>query len=155
MMVLFLRHADAEDARSSDFDRKLTPKGLEQSEKVGKFCARNGLKPDVILASPLVRAQETAHGVSKKLGDVEIITENALACGMTPESCVDLLRGYQKFGMVMLVGHEPDFGECIAHLSGMKNSSQICVRKASLTAIDLANNFNAGVLEFFMPSRLM
>ena len=45
MTIYFLRHAEAEDLAESDFDRKLTPKGLQQAAKVGKFCAGHGLEP--------------------------------------------------------------------------------------------------------------
>lgn len=156
MMVLFLRHADADPDRSSDFERKLTPKGLEQAEKAGKFCARNGLIPEVILTSPVVRAEETAKIAAKKLGDVEVVREDAIACGMTPDQCLDLLRGYEKFETVMLVGHEPDFSETIAGLIGLPDSGHLQIRKSSLTAIDLPNlRKGSGILEFLIPSRLM
>ena len=56
MLLYFLRHAEAEDEVTSDFDRKLTPKGLEQADKAGKFCVRFGLIPDVILSSPVSTA---------------------------------------------------------------------------------------------------
>ena len=39
MVAYFLRHADAEPRASSDHERKLTSKGREQAEKVGKFVA--------------------------------------------------------------------------------------------------------------------
>lgn len=59
MTIGFLRHAEAEDGHGSDFGRKLTPKGLEQAAKAGKFFQRNGLLPDLIVTSPVVRARQT------------------------------------------------------------------------------------------------
>jgi phosphohistidine phosphatase len=156
MMVFFLRHAEADPDRSSDFERKLTPKGMEQAEKAGKFCARNGLTPDIILTSPVVRAEETARIAAKKLGNVELVREDAIACGMTKEQCLELLRGYQEFATVMLVGHEPDFSETIAGLIGLPDSDRLQIRKSSLTAVDISNfKTGAGTLEFLVPSRLM
>jgi len=58
MLVTFLRHAEAEDAVTTDFDRRLTAKGLEQADKAGRFCVRCGLIPDVIVTSPVVRAEQ-------------------------------------------------------------------------------------------------
>ncbi|MEO6848489.1 MAG: phosphohistidine phosphatase SixA [Chthoniobacterales bacterium] len=156
MMVFFLRHADAESNATSDFTRKLTAKGLEQAEKVGKFCARNGLVPDIILTSPVIRAKETASIVAKKLGDVNLLEENRLACGMRPDACLDLLKEYKKFEAVMLVGHEPDFSATISDFIGLIGAGQISVRKASLTAIEMTgSSAGSGVLQFFIPSRLM
>jgi len=156
MLIYFLRHADAEDMRTSDFARVLTPKGREQSEKVGKFCARNGLAPEVILSSPVVRADQTAKIVAKALGDAAVVTESWLACGMTPDVCLDELKGFAKCNGVMLVGHEPDFSGAVSALIGLRDSDSMNIRKASLTAVDL-DGFNAGAgrLQFSVPARLM
>jgi phosphohistidine phosphatase len=155
MIVYFLRHADAEDPIDSDFTRKLTAKGLEQSAKVGKFCVRNGLAPGAILSSPLVRARHTAEIVAKALGtEPEIV--DWLACGLRPAVLFEKLAARKGLDSIMLVGHEPDIGNCVAALSGMKDSVGINIRKASLTAVD-APLFEpeSGRLEFSVPVRLM
>lgn len=156
MIVYFLRHADAEPDATRDFDRKLTPKGLEQAEKVGKFLVRYGLIPSVILASPVVRARQTAKIVAQRLGDAELVEAPWLACGMVPESCLRELAAFEQLESVMLVGHEPDFSETIAALIGMPDPNGINIRKASLTAVDLHTLApGAGQLQFLVPSRLM
>jgi phosphohistidine phosphatase len=156
MLLYFLRHAEAEDEVSTDFDRKLTPKGLEQADKVGKFCVRFGLIPDVILSSPVVRAEQTARAVSKRLDDRSVVIEKWLACGMSPEMCLDALAAFIKFKHVMLVGHEPDFSAAIAACIGLPDPDRLTVRKASLSVIDLPRlRAGTGRLEFSIPVRLM
>jgi len=156
MLVTFLRHAEAEDEITTDFDRRLTPKGLEQADKAGRFCVRCGLIPDVIVTSPVVRAEQTAQAVSKRLDGRELIVERWLACGMSPEDCFEGLAPYAKFDHVMLVGHEPDFSAAISACIGLPDSGSVLVRKASLTGIDLRRpRAGAGRLEFTLPSRLM
>ena len=155
MVAYFLRHADAEPRASSDHERKLTPKGLEQSEKAGKFMARAGLLPEIILTSPVVRARQTAKIVSEKLG-AEFSEVDWLACGMTTETCLLELKALQGKASVLLVGHEPDFSETIAAMLGLKDSAAVKVRKASLTSVEL-QEFQAGEgqLHFLVPVRLM
>lgn len=156
MIVYFLRHADAEPHAGSDFERKLTPKGLEQSEKVGRFCARIGLVPEIVLSSPVVRARQTAEIVARKLGEVELLECSWLACGMRPETCAAELKNFSKFGEVLLVGHEPDFSSAITFFLGCENPGALKVRKASLTVLDLpAPRQNTGELQFSLPVRLM
>jgi phosphohistidine phosphatase len=156
MLLTFLRHAEAEPAVTADFGRRLTTKGLEQAEKVGKFCVRAGLVPDVILSSPVVRAEQTARIVAERLGDPEFLVEPWLACGMAPETCLESLAGFAKFDHVMLVGHEPDFGEAIAACLGLPNPGALHVRKASLTAVEMPRlRAGAGRLEFSVAVRLM
>jgi phosphohistidine phosphatase len=156
MVAYFLRHADAEPRTSSDHERKLTPKGLEQAEKVGKFLVRCGLLPEIILTSPLVRARQTAKIVAEKMGDAEVTQVDWLECGMTAETCLMELKARQGAPSVLLVGHEPDFSETIAAILGVGDSAAIKVRKAALTGIELLN-FQAGQgeLNFLVPVRLM
>lgn len=156
MVVHFLRHADAEPDVAPDFNRRLTSKGLEQAEKVGKFLVRYGLIPDIIVSSPVVRAWQTAKIAAQKLGEVELVEGRWLACGMTPETCLRELTAYTEKSSVLLVGHEPDFSEAIASLIGLHDSNGIKVRKASLTAVDLFQIApGKGELQFSVPVRLM
>ena len=155
MTIGFLRHAEAESASKSDFDRKLTPKGLDQAERVGKFCLRNGLLPDLLITSPVVRARQTA-GIFAKLTGCDLVEENWLACGMSPQNCLKEMGAFLHKDFVLLVGHEPDFSRAIAHLIGLPDSSALNIRKASLTAVEVAD-FHAGDgrLQFSVPVRLM
>lgn len=156
MLIYFLRHAEAEGCAESDFDRRLTTKGLEQADKVGKFCARYGMVPDIILTSPVIRAKQTAELAAKRLGDPAVTVEQWIACGMSAETCLDELRAFEKFPTVMVVGHEPDFSEVIAAMTGMLAPDHLHIRKASLTAVDLrTHQRGAGRLEFSIPVRLM
>jgi len=156
MVVYFLRHAEAEPDAGTDFDRKLTTKGLEQAEKMAKFILRNGLQPELIISSPVVRARQTAKIVSQKLGDADLVVESWLACGMSAESCLEELQAYAKKSSVMVVGHEPDFSHAIAHLIGLGHAEAINVRKASLTAIEIETlQPGQGRLEFFTPVRIV
>jgi phosphohistidine phosphatase len=155
MTIYFLRHAEAEDLAESDFDRKLTPKGLQQAAKVGKFCASHGLEPTVILCSPVTRAKQTAEIVAGAFGrDVSI--ESWLACGMETSTLLERLAPHAGSDSVLIVGHEPDFSTAIGDLLGNTEPSAILVKKASLTAVEAPwLEPGAGQLEFSIPCRLM
>jgi phosphohistidine phosphatase len=157
MLLYLLRHAEAEMLAASDRARQLTPKGEEQAVKVGKFCAKQGIEPSVILSSPVVRARHTADLVHKSLRDAELIEVPWAACGMDPWKAMDELAAYRSFPAVMLVGHQPDLGALIAVLLGLENVRNLRVRKALLAGIDIAAGLQtgAGTLQFFLPVRLM
>ncbi|MCK9588485.1 MAG: phosphoglycerate mutase family protein [Terrimicrobiaceae bacterium] len=155
MTIGFLRHAEAEDGKGSDFDRKLTPKGLDQAAKAGKFCLRNGLLPDLIITSPLVRARQTA-GIVAEITGCDLIEGRWLACGMEPADCLREIAVYSHKNFVLLVGHEPDFSSAIAGLLGLPDPSALKIRKASLTVLDLVEpGPGCGQLQFLIPARLM
>ena len=156
MLLYLLRHAEAEPHSSDDNSRRLTEKGRDQSERVGKFLTSQGLKPDLILTSPVTRARETAGIVAKKLGDAEVIQVPWLACGMDPGTALGELAGYSRFESVMIVGHEPDFSSLVTDLLGAGSSATINISKASLTAMDLSRFVSGGgVLKFLLPVKLM
>jgi phosphohistidine phosphatase len=155
MVAYFLRHADAEQRADRDSERKLTPKGLEQAEKAGKFLVRCGLLPDTILTSPIVRARQTAKIAADKLG-VKFQEVDWLASGMKPETCLMELKALQTTPSILLVGHEPDFSEAIAAILGLSSAEALKLRKASVTAVELEDfQPGAGQLHFLVPARLM
>ena len=155
MTLYLLRHAEAEALAESDSARRLTAKGEGQAERVGKFCLENGIAPEVILSSPVTRALQTAKIVRKSLPDAELIEVPWAACGMDPRKACDELEACGKFSSVMLVGHQPDLGHLAATLLGCDNVGSLHVRKSLLCAIDLSRGFRRGVLEFFVPVKLM
>ncbi|MFZ9920458.1 MAG: phosphohistidine phosphatase SixA [Terrimicrobiaceae bacterium] len=155
MIIYFLRHADAEDLAESDFDRKLTPKGLDQAARVGKFCKKNGIKPEFFLTSPLVRARQTAEIVGKKIGVTPVIAD-WLACGMTPATLIQNLEPLSTKSSALLVGHEPDLSTAVSYLLGLTEPVNFPIRKASLTAIDAPwLDQGSGALEFSIPPKLL
>lgn len=156
MILYFLRHADAEPDASDDASRKLTEKGIEQAQRVAKFCVRSEVLPDLILTSPVVRARQTAEVVARRLGIGRIESAGWLACGLAPETCFEKLAGLEGEGVVMLVGHEPDFSEVIAAFLGCGDGRALHLRKCSLTCVSASTFARGGaVLEFLVPARLM
>lgn len=153
MDLFLLRHANADTEAESDDARPLSDKGIAQSRKVARFCETHELLPEIILTSPLQRALETAQIVASHL-HIEMLIVPWLAAGMDAPTALRELRGYDRFARVMIVGHEPDFGELAGHLLG--GEAQLHLRKGSLTHFEI-RQFRAGAarLEFSLPPRLM
>jgi len=63
LSLLLIRHADAGDSATWEGDdavRPLSRKGRRQSKRLGALLDDLGVRPDVLLTSPRVRAAETA-----------------------------------------------------------------------------------------------
>lgn len=156
MLLLLLRHAEAELHRADDFSRRLTEKGEKQAVKVGSFLAGRKILPDLILTSPVLRAKQTASIVALELGCCSPTEVPWLSCGMNPERALAELAGYAKLESMMIVGHEPDFSTLVAHLLDLGSSASVNVSKASLTGIELARPVaGSGVLRFLLPVKLL
>ena len=125
-MLYLLRHGDAEDDDGDDAARKLTPKGERQARSAGRALAALGAKIDACLASPKVRAAETARFACEALS-------------IEPAPAVELRGGgfdapalAAGRGDVLLVGHEPDLSTEVARLTGGK----VKMKKGSLAIVD-------------------
>ena len=157
MHLYLFRHADAEPSARSDSDRRLTEKGVAQAKAVGRFCLEHRLIPDLILTSPIQRAEQTAHLFAEEIGEPKIVlTAPFLACGMDPKTALEELAGYKEMRSVMLVGHEPDLGWLAATLLGTRFHGKIRIRKASLTVFELDGaRPDSAELQFTLPAKLM
>jgi phosphohistidine phosphatase len=125
-MIWLLRHGDAEDG-SPDSERPLTEKGRGQARAVGAALKALGVEIDACLASPKVRAAETARLVCEPLG-VEPQLEPKLAGGpFDPEALAAGLGGD-----VLLVGHDPDFSMAVHSLTG----AQVRMKKGGLAGVE-------------------
>ena len=153
MELLILRHADAVYEAPSDFDRRLSEKGLRQAQEVAAFLKTHHCKPDVVLTSPAVRARTTADVVAREL-KVELIECPWAVPGMYSEDAIQELRAFSRFERLLLVGHQPDLGELTARLIGTPNSERLHVRKATLIHLKMLGAGSA-MLEAFIPCRLM
>lgn len=70
--LYFIRHGESEFNKAKVWngptDTPLTKKGRRQAEQTGQDMKRQGLAVDVVIASPLIRAHETAKHVVSALG---------------------------------------------------------------------------------------
>ena len=135
MRVHLLRHAHAGDAFhwiGDDDLRPLTKKGRRQCERLGDFLEAYGVRPDVIVSSPLVRAQQTAEIVAATLG-MTVKTDRRLGAGFGKSELWALL---DELGArePMFVGHDPDLSS-LRHLP--HRCAGISMKKGALATIDL------------------
>jgi phosphohistidine phosphatase len=111
------RSLQAEQEVLPDAERPLTLRGRKRSRAAAKGLLALGAKPDAMLTSPLVRAEQTARLFAQVFefpaGDIRL-TDTLKASG-TP---ADLLRELAKLGAhsVMCFGHENHLSQVIAYI---------------------------------------
>ena len=121
-----LRHGDAEDDAPTDAERPLTPKGERQARAAGAALAALGVRFAVVYTSPRVRALDTARLACEALGG-EPVVHQPLSGGFDAEEARTLLGDEP----VLLVGHEPDFSQIVADLTG----GRVDLKKGGVAAI--------------------
>ena len=139
MDVYILRHGKAEDARpgTGDADRRLTKKGQDEIASVGRWITSQGIRFDVIAASPLARAQETAMIVAETLGqrDDGVVTWKVLAPGGNPDEVCHVISRHRDAGAILLVGHEPQLSTPVSRIIFGEETAAIVLSKGSLAKI--------------------
>jgi phosphohistidine phosphatase len=153
--LYLLRHADAGDPetfRGDDAQRPLSDKGRRQASSMGRFLSRRGFHPDVIVSSPKMRARQTAQLVAAAL-DTPVSLDDRLA-SVPDISCMSEVVADAACRRVLLVGHDPEFSDIAAELSGAGN---VPLKKGSLVRLDVSLPLAAGqgVLRWLLPPDLV
>jgi phosphohistidine phosphatase len=110
MELILWRHAEAEDGKP-DLARRLTPKGREQAARVAAWVHQHVPPGFDIIASPAVRAQETAQALQAPFQ-----TSPLLAPGAPVASILSATGWPDRPATAILVGHQPEFGRAAAFL---------------------------------------
>ena len=155
--IYFLRHGKAAPrATWADDDglRPLTPEGEALMRREAKGIRRLGLTPDVIIASSLVRARQTAEIVAEALGARDRLVEDArLAHGFDARCLERLAAERSEATQLMVVGHEPEFSATIAELIG---GGCVDMKKGGLARVDVAGpGLEDGVLAWLLTPSLL
>lgn len=126
--LFICRHAKSSwsDASLRDFDRPLNKRGERDAPEMGRRLAQRGIHPDLIMASPAVRALQTAHHYAAQLAcSPDRLLANSLQYAATARQLVALLQGTApEVHTLLLVGHNPESTE-LANLLGGLNIDNI------------------------------
>ncbi len=128
MDLIFWRHAEADDWTDGcdDMARKLTSRGEKQAKRMAIWLDRQLPDGTRIVCSPARRCEQTAMALDRKY---------KLRAELAPDTTADALLAAAGWpnnkSTVVLVGHQPSFGQTISLLLGLQQDS--CpVRKGAL-----------------------
>jgi phosphohistidine phosphatase len=115
MDLVLWRHAEAFDAKAEqdDLERALTPKGERQAARIAEWLDRRLPDGVRILASPALRAQQTAQALGRR-----VRTSDAIAPGADVDALLAAAHWPRAHGTVVVVGHQPTLGLAVARLLG-------------------------------------
>jgi phosphohistidine phosphatase len=150
MDLYLIRHAEAVPQGKrypSDEERPLNDLGQEQARLLAEGLQRLQIDLEVLVSSPLVRAQQTAEG----------LREHWIESAPELQTCVDLApdgkpKKVARFvneleaGSVGLVGHMPDLGTLAAWLLGGRRV-KLDFAKAGVALIRCAEGVGKGAGE--------
>ena len=135
--VIIFRHGSANSSTGyeRDYDRTLTPRGIKNVEKMGRYLSGKNMKPDLVLSSSAIRAKKTAE-VAHTAGNwkSKFFLEPKIY-GRNPYFLLDLIKKQDNnYDSICLVGHEPNFSSFIT--KAINESAYINFPTAAMAKID-------------------
>jgi len=157
LRIYILRHGIAEGAhaRGSDADRALTQEGKQKLRRVLERAKAAGVRPSLVLTSPLKRALQTAE-IAAAILDVkpEPVRTKALLPENQPEGVWSELRA-QNAEEVLIAGHEPLLSRVVAFLLGVP-ALQVNMKKAGMVAVtvEIMGAQPRGIFEWMLTPKI-
>jgi phosphohistidine phosphatase len=135
--VLVLRHAKSDWSHGPDepdLARPLSSRGRRSADAIGRFIAESDNAPDAAVRSPAKRVGETlARAMEAGKWRCPVRESDQLyGCGV--DAIVGEIRAENdSTGVLLVVGHEPNCSETVAHLIG---GGQVLMPTAALACVD-------------------
>ncbi len=158
MELVFMRHGIAVERGDPlapvEFERYLTTEGAEKVKQIAKHLSKIGSMFDMIISSPFVRARQTAEIVAKTLNlEKKLILDERLSAGATIAKILALASEYKNSNSLLFVGHEPDLGDAVSHLAGIRS---ISIKKGGLAGVRISEfGPGKGDLLYFIPPKML
>lgn len=116
-MLYLVRHAksDWSNLFLRDFDRPLNARGEYSAPLMGEYLSKQGIKPDLILSSPALRAKTTTITLAEKLSyPIESISYLPSLYESDVNTILAIIRTIsENIETLFIVAHNPEVTECI------------------------------------------
>jgi phosphohistidine phosphatase len=134
--LILVRHAKSswDQPNLADFERVLNQRGLNDAPCIGEVLSKKGIKPDLILSSPAVRAITTAgfYADALKYPRESIVTKETIYDRGARHILYLINELDDKYNLVMLFGHNPDLTSltqylCDFHEGNLPTCGTVCI----------------------------
>lgn len=117
--LIISRHAKPADPHEYNRDgiRPLVEEGRQKQRQLAVLLKEKGIKPDIILASPLIRAKQSAEILAEAFG-IDWEEFNALGTNFDIAAVLKKMSRLEKDKTIILVGHIPTLEDLSRLLAG-------------------------------------
>jgi len=111
--LILLRHAKSswEDDRLADNERPLAPRGRKAGKQLARWLAGHEVRPDLVVCSSALRAQQTLALIVGALGGPPVSIEDGLYAASLETLLARMRRLPGDAACVLFVGHNPGLTE--------------------------------------------
>ena len=131
--IHLLRHAKSswDDPALPDLERSLAPRGRRATAAIHRHLEEEGIRPDLILCSPALRARQTLEGIVGAREGVPVRVEEGIYFG-GGAAVLGLLRTLPgSCTSAMVIGHNPTLEDLAMALLDPQSDHDPCLRRMS------------------------
>ena len=162
MELFIIRHAWAADRSDVDFPddalRPLTEKGRDRFARMTAALYPRGLRPQLIVTSPILRCVQTAEILASAVGgEAKVFHRNELRPGGDPKHLLAWTEEHASgLEQVAWVGHAPDVGYLTAALIGLDNG-WLEMKKGAIAALGFPDvpELSRGELRWLVTAKVL
>ncbi len=160
MLLYLVRHGDADTPAESDDDRVLSKKGIRVTIAMAQLLKRaEFIPPEIIISSPLPRAEQTARIMAEEFAPKAKFEINAgLRPGGNLEAAMSIIASRKdSCKVLMLAGHDPLFSRLA---SVLVNGTEMAIemKKSAVAHFELTR-FEVpgmrGILRAYLPPKIV
>ncbi len=141
--LTLMRHADARwnDPAISDLERPLNRRGTAAAQAMARRLLNLELIPDLLLASPARRTQQTADIVARELSLPArlVLREEALYLASAPDMLKLVLGTGPRVAHLLVIAHNPGVSELVQLLIPQRSSAGLATAALCSIAFDAAH----------------
>jgi phosphohistidine phosphatase len=141
--IFLMRHGIAADLQpgQADADRELTTKGINKTDRVAIAMWEAGWQFDLVMASPLVRARQTAQILLETgLSDMLEINPNLAPDGVFTNWLQSHQATKSAMKRLMLVGHAPNLSQWAEMLVFGQVIDRLQLKKAGVIMLQVPDD---------------
>jgi len=118
--IFIVRHGHAEFDAKTDFERKLSQKGILAINKTAEFITKQSKQfnstPQLCISSAAMRTKQTAQIICKKINSVKIEYDKMLY-STSPSTWLNKISTSNEQN-ILIIGHNPTFSQLINNFCG-------------------------------------
>jgi phosphohistidine phosphatase len=137
--LTLMRHAksDWNTGASSDFERPLNKRGVKDAALMGAWLNENNLVPELIIASPALRAKQTTLSVAEQTGfpETKIIWDKRIYAASLSGLLEVITDYHHNTRSILLTGHCPGMDYLLEYLSRDKPNYTLSGKLMTTAAI--------------------
>ncbi|MBC7419704.1 MAG: histidine phosphatase family protein [Bdellovibrio sp.] len=138
--LILIRHAEAEEIKTSDLARRLTQKGQKQAKYLAQVFTNELDHVDLFVHSGITRAEQTLKLIIGSKENWNVMTTSSLK---HEGKAVDLGKWLKlhadELSKVVVVGHEPQLSRFVAWAVARSNQAQLKIKKGGIVRLQIVD----------------